>query len=228
MVASVLWLAMAFLSGSIPFGMLIGWYHGVDVRRHGSGNIGATNVGRVLGLRWGLLCFVLDWIKGFAPVLGYGLAHGLVPASLFNRPLASEQAWLWMGVLVAAVFGHMFSPWLKFHGGKGVATGLGAVLAVFPYLAVPALGALVLWGVLIWRTRYMSLSSLAGAVALPALAWAWARVSERLGGASAWDAGMVPMYVCTVAVGAVVIIRHAGNIRRLLAGTENRLGLPRT
>jgi acyl phosphate:glycerol-3-phosphate acyltransferase len=113
-------MAIAFLAGSIPFGLLIAQAKGLDIRKHGSGNIGATNVARVLGMKLGLLCFGLDVLKGLGPTLGAGLAMGVVG----TLEVPAIDAWWWLGVMSAAIFGHMFSPWIGFRGGKGVATGL--------------------------------------------------------------------------------------------------------
>ncbi len=129
-------LALAFLAGSIPFGLLIAKSKGVDIRAHGSGNIGATNVGRVLGKRFGFACFFLDALKGALPVVIAGLVVGL-----WGRPLegiASADAWLWLAVGMLALLGHMFSPWIGFKGGKGVATGFGAMVAMWTPLTLPA------------------------------------------------------------------------------------------
>ena len=140
----IVWAAaipIGFLIGSIPFGFIIGRIKGIDVREHGSGNIGATNVGRVLGRRLGAICFALDLFKGLAPTLGAGLAAGVVG----GYGIGSADAWWWLAVMVSPVLGHMYSPWIGFRGGKGVATGLGALLGVAPILTGPALGALAVW-----------------------------------------------------------------------------------
>lgn len=209
----------AFFSGSIPFALLIGWSRGIDIRKHGSGNIGATNVARVLGRPAGLLCFVLDVLKGFAPALGAGLATGLVNGSLFDAPIAPRSAWLWLGVMALAVLGHIFSPWVGFRGGKGVATGLGATLGVFPYLTVPAAGAALVWVILAKATRYVSVASIGAAAALPVLVWAWGLAGQ--GGAR--TAELFPFCAATGALAALVIWRHRANIGRLMAGTENSI-----
>src|SRR5262245_15787887 len=128
------------LSGSIPFGLLIARARGIDIRKHGSGNIGATNVWRVLGPGPGLLCLALDIAKGLIPTLAAGFALHLIPA----RALEPRDAWAWLGVVAAAILGHIFTPFASFKGGKGVATGLGALLGVWPFLTLPALGSLAL------------------------------------------------------------------------------------
>lgn len=150
---SALGLALAsYVLGSVPFALLIGRMHGVDIRQHGSGNVGATNVVRVLGRGPGILCFVLDFLKGVAPVTA-GLLLGLP---------------LW-GVLLAAaatILGHSRSIFLGFKGGKSVATGAGTIVAMAPLAGV---GALAVWGVVFSTSRIVSLASITAALALPVL-----------------------------------------------------------
>jgi acyl-phosphate glycerol 3-phosphate acyltransferase len=132
-----------YLVGGIPFGFLVGRLHGLDIRKAGSGNIGATNVGRLLGRKWGILVFVLDVCKGLLPTLGLGQflpgAEGLAGWS----PAVVNTAWLAGGV--ACILGHNFPIYLRFRGGKGVATSLGVVLGVYPYLTVSGLCAFGVW-----------------------------------------------------------------------------------
>ena len=150
---SALGLALgAYVLGSVPFALLIGRMHGLDIRQHGSGNVGATNVVRVLGRGPGILCFVLDFLKGVAPVAA-GLILGLP---------------LW-GVLLAAaatILGHSRSIFLGFTGGKSVATGAGTIVAMAP---LAGLGALAVWGVVFLSSRIVSLASITAALALPVL-----------------------------------------------------------
>jgi len=204
-------LALAFVVGSIPFGVLIGKARGVDIRAEGSGNPGATNVGRLLGFRYFLLCFLLDMGKGLAPTLGYALAAGLL-----DNTTDQNDAWRWVGVMAAAVLGHMFSPFLGFKGGKGVATGLGALLGVFPELTVGAGVAFVAWGAVFALSRMVSLASILAALALPAGVAIGIEVLGRSWGAS------LPFLIVASGLALLVIVRHHGNIRRLLAGTEHR------
>jgi glycerol-3-phosphate acyltransferase PlsY len=215
-----LWLSLlilSFLSGSIPFGLLIALARGVDIRRHGSGNIGATNVWRVLGRGPGLLCFALDVLKGLAPTLGAAWTTGLLGPRALPGPIDARSAWLWLAVMALAILGHMFSPWVGFRGGKGVATGLGALLGVWPFLTVPALGALAVWIITAKWSRYVSVASCAAAVALPILALLWSRLGSAP--ADAW-----PFVLSTAALGLLVIYKHRANLRRLMRGTENRIG----
>jgi acyl phosphate:glycerol-3-phosphate acyltransferase len=204
------------MCGSIPVGVLIARSRGIDIRQHGSGNIGATNVARVLGARLGLLCLGLDVLKGFAPTFMAGLVGGLVQASIVARPITTVQACWWLGVVGACVLGHMFSPFLRFRGGKGVATGLGAMLGVWPYLALPAFGALIVWIATAAVWRYVSFASCLAAISLPLWIWVFSFVSG--------SEGIAPFYLFTSVLMVLVVIKHRGNIRRLIAGTENRLG----
>jgi glycerol-3-phosphate acyltransferase PlsY len=204
----------AFLSGSIPFGLLIARAKGTDIRRHGSKNIGATNVGRVLGRRWGILCLVLDSLKAFIPTATCGLWFHLL-----GQPAPSvADTFLWLLVLAAAILGHIFSPWVGFKGGKGVASSLGAMLGFFPLLTFAALGALAIFLIVLKTWRYVSLASCLAAASIPVLALLTPLASGGDVGA-AW-----PVVACSSALAGLVIFRHRANIARLRAGTEPRVG----
>jgi glycerol-3-phosphate acyltransferase PlsY len=208
------WILLAYVCGSAPWGLWIGLWRGVDLRKHGSGNFGATNAVRVLGRKWGGLCFALDVAKGFGPVLGAGLALGYVG----RADLGAIEAWSWLAVGLAAMLGHIFPVWLRFRGGKGVATGLGVLLGFWPVLSLPGLAALATWLAAAWAWRYVSLASLLAAGVLPAATlgvglWGGRRIGELL-----------PFLCVTVAMSALVVVRHRGNIARLRAGTESRIG----
>jgi glycerol-3-phosphate acyltransferase PlsY len=200
----------AYVIGSTPFGVMIARAHGVDLRKAGSGNVGATNCGRVLGRKWGGLCFVLDVSKGFLSVLLTGLL--VRPADGVPGVLA-QAAWLLVGC--GAIAGHVFSFWLKFRGGKGVATALGVVVGIWPYFTLAGLIALGLWIAVTLASRYVSVGSIAAAVAfLPAFAVLnWSRLGQ------VW-----PMGVFAAAMVVLILVRHRSNIRRLLAGTESKIG----
>jgi acyl-phosphate glycerol 3-phosphate acyltransferase len=200
----VLTFLASYLVGAVPFGVLVARWRGVDLLHHGSGNIGATNVGRLLGRRFGILVFLLDFAKGALPVLA---ATRWLPADDGVTPDV-------LGVTagVATFLGHLFPVYLRFRGGKGVATGAGVVTVLMPG---PTLAALVAWVVLVTATRYVSLASLAAAALLLALRLSltphpWAPERRVVTG------------FCLVAV-ALIFARHRGNIRRLFQGTENRL-----
>lgn len=210
----MLWVAGAYLCGSIPFALLIGLARGVDVRQVGSGNVGATNVGRALGRKWGVLCFILDVLKGLLPVLIGGLMLGYA-----NRlDLPPDEAWRWLALGAAAVLGHVFPVWLKFKGGKGVATGLGVLLGFWPILTLPGVGSALLWVTLVLTLRYVSLASMAGAVALPLFAFIHAQFTAPR------PMDRVPFFVVGAALALLVVLRHRANISRLIAGTEHRIG----
>ncbi len=194
--ATALVLACAYLFGSVPFSFLVARRFGVrDVRSVGSGNVGATNVMRVAGKTAGILAFVLDATKGAAAAL---VAQWLEPGSAL-APWAA----------VTAVLGHLYPVWLRFRGGKGVATGAGALLPLAP---VPTLGALALFGLTLLAFRYVSLASMTASIGL-------AVVLFVLPGprAVAWAA---------VAIAALILWRHRENAARLMAGTERRMGTP--
>ncbi|MCX7964944.1 MAG: glycerol-3-phosphate 1-O-acyltransferase PlsY [Candidatus Sumerlaea chitinivorans] len=188
---------LAYGIGSIPWGYWIGrWVGGIDVREHGSGNIGATNVARVLGKKWGFTTFCLDVLKGLVPV-------ALFP-SLFGLTDRSGTAEILLGA--AAVVGHCYSPFLGFTGGKGVATALGVFLAI---ATLPVLILAVVAGVLIAWKGYISLAAIVCAALLPFLLFFF-------------DYPWVVLLVGEL-LAALVIYRHRGNIQRLLAGTESRV-----
>ncbi len=227
----LIWLpfiALGYLAGSIPFGLLIARMRGVDIRQHGSGNIGATNVARVMGKRLGLACFILDVLKGFLPTLIAGMVVRGVDLAILAQPIEmTMNSWMWMAVMASTILGHMYSPWLGFRGGKGVATGLGAMLGVFPYLTFPAVAAALVWLLFCCVWRYVSLASCAAAVALPLLVFGWGALANRLEGnarASLIPEGFWPFVLVTGVMAGLVVYRHRGNIRRLIAGTESRIG----
>jgi glycerol-3-phosphate acyltransferase PlsY len=188
-----IWCVGAFLAGSVPFGLLLALAFGrTDVRKAGSGNIGATNVARVAGRRLGLLTLVLDALKGFVPAAAARSAAS--PAGL-----GEEAGALFAGLVgLAALLGHCFTPWLRLRGGKGVATGLGTLLALFP--AVAGYG-LVAFTIAFAATRIVSVASLSAACVVVVLLL----VGEHGG------AVVAPM----VASLCIVVVRHADNIRRL-------------
>ncbi|MCB9849460.1 MAG: glycerol-3-phosphate 1-O-acyltransferase PlsY [Phycisphaerales bacterium] len=206
-----------YLIGSIPFGLVVGRCHGIDVRTAGSGNIGATNVGRLLGRKWGILVFVLDVLKGLVPtfVAGRFIADGF--GQWGWSATAANVGWLLCGV--CCILGHNFPIYLRFRGGKGVATSLGVLLGVYPYLTVAGLLAAVIWAVVTLTTRYVSLGSIVAAGALPVIVV----VSAWLRGGDALKANL-PMVGFALLACALVIYRHRGNLARLRAGTENKIG----
>ncbi|MCA9271456.1 MAG: glycerol-3-phosphate 1-O-acyltransferase PlsY [Phycisphaerales bacterium] len=208
-------IAAGYVVGSIPFGLLIAKSKGIDIRQHGSKNIGATNVGRVLGKKFFFVCFFLDMLKGLIPTLTFGLVNNLVRT---DAALTPTETWWWLGAMIAPVLGHMFSVFLRFKGGKGVATGLGTLLAVFPVLTIAGAIALAVFLTVLKLTKYVGVSSCAAALSLPITTLALVFVvADRFGGA--W-----PAAVATGLLAAVVIYKHRGNLKRTLAGTEHKIG----
>lgn len=194
----------SYLLGSIPFGYLAGRLVGIDIRKVGSGNVGATNVVRVLGKKFGYPVFALDVLKGFGAVMISMLtAPGRPPE--WNSPAI-------FGILAAmsSVLGHMYPPWLKFNGGKGVATSAGALLALTP---VATLIGIAVWIIVFWLTRYVSLASVVATVALP--------IVILMIGSPDQNSGKLLVY-SSLCVAALVIWRHRSNLSRLLRGTEPR------
>ncbi|MBX3403268.1 MAG: glycerol-3-phosphate 1-O-acyltransferase PlsY [Phycisphaeraceae bacterium] len=224
MTAAFLILA-AYLIGSVPFGLILAHLRGVDIRAHGSGNIGATNVGRVLGRKWGALCFALDLLKGLLPTLAAGWFLGLVRFDGAEPAATSVSAGallVWLGAMSATVVGHMFPVWLRFKGGKGVATGFGALLGVWPVLTAAALGALLVWLVCVKLTRMVGISSVLAALSLPVFVLVQAPIARALGRVDPPPVWPFALVACALA--AVVVIKHRTNIARTLAGTEHRVG----
>jgi len=206
--AYVLIAATAFLLGSVPTGfLLVRIFRRQDIRSIGSGNIGATNVLRTGGKVLGAATFLLDVLKGCTSVwLGAWLATMLIP-SMAPRNAEALAA-------LCAVLGHMFTPWLHFQGGKGVATGFGVFLVAAP---LAALSAIALFAIVLVLSRYVSLGSILGAAAFPVLAYFLVH-------------GNRPAFFLAVqaAVALLIVVKHHQNIRRLLNGTESRLGARKT
>jgi glycerol-3-phosphate acyltransferase PlsY len=202
---------VAYLVGGIPFGFLIGRLRGVDIRTQGSKNIGATNVGRVLGRKWGLFCLVLDILKGLVPTVLFGM--------FFVASTPSAAAWLgWLLVGLAAVLGHLFPVYLGFKGGKGVATTIGVALGVYPHLSVAMVSAVVVYGLLRYATGIVSVGSLGLAVAFPIATGVFALLVRGEPAATVW-----PLLAVTVLLSVLIIVRHRSNIQRLLRGEEQRV-----
>lgn len=215
----------AYLVGSIPFGVIIGRFKGINIREHGSRNIGATNVGRVLGRRWGLLCFGLDMGKGAVPVVVAGLLTDTIGQNPMLVPTAS--LWLWLLVAIAAFCGHMYSLFLNFSGGKGVATAFGVLLAMYPVLTISALAGLVVWIATVLTTRIVSVSSMIAAISIPVvtlivLRWFGTQAMADVSTGDVLARGSAPLAI-TIAIALLILWRHRTNIRRLLDGEETRI-----
>lgn len=208
----VLLIVFAYLLGSMPFGLLIARTKGVDLRRVGSGNIGATNVVRHVGKRLGILCFVLDVLKGLVPMV-------LVPLlGLVDKDAGPVQLTLWLLVGCAAVLGHVFPVYLKFRGGKGVATSLGIVLGLWPYYTICGIGAFAVWVVVLFWKHYVSVASMAAALSFPIFLGLSVIIYEPWMPERLW-----PLLGIAVLMALLVVIRHRENMRRLAAGTESKV-----
>ena len=193
-----------YLLGSVPFGYLAGRIGGIDIRKAGSGNIGATNVVRVLGKRYGYPVFVLDFLKGFAAVkISTAITMG-------SRPEWGSPEMFGILAAVAVVIGHSFPLCLKFRGGKGVATSAGALFGLMP---LATLIAVVIWISVFWFTRYVSVASVVTAVVLPLVIFIMTWLDQMHGKA---------LFYSSLCIAAVVILRHHSNLSRLLHGREPR------
>jgi acyl phosphate:glycerol-3-phosphate acyltransferase len=207
---------ISYVLGSLPFGLWVGLSKGIDPRTAGSGNIGATNLGRLLGGKFFAIVFALDFLKGMIPTLA---ASWVVHHASGTRDAAVYLLWLLVGF--AAIAGHMFSLVLRFKGGKGVATSTGVMVGVFPDYTLAAAGVVLVFVACFYLTRIISLASILGAVTFPLIFL----------GISLWRGQPVlgerwPLLAFAVIVGGMVIWKHRGNIKRLRAGTEPRFGKP--
>ena len=205
----------AYLLGSIPTGFLVAKAKGIDIRSVGSGNIGATNAMRVLGKPAGIFVLLMDALKGFAavmlilnffPDLSSAFPKVFTGGNVYADKILREQLGIIAGI--CAVLGHNYTCWLKFKGGKGIATTAGVYLALAPWAVLVALVVFILAVLL---TKYVSVGSIAAAVALPATVWIMTPRNLLLG-------------IVTTALGALAIYKHKSNLQRIRAGTENRLG----
>ncbi|MCX5691182.1 MAG: glycerol-3-phosphate 1-O-acyltransferase PlsY [Planctomycetota bacterium] len=210
---------IAFACGSIPTGLLLGKLKGVDIRQHGSKNIGATNVGRVLGQKWFFICFAIDFLKAFIPVMFAGKLLG----SFGTLEIRGQVAWVWLAIMVGAVLGNVLNPWLKFKGGKGVATSIGALMGVFPALTIPGAGIFVTWLVTLAIWRYISAASIAASAMLPVLTVATFAMAFKMDRISSMNP-LWPFLIVTTVLATLVIFKHKANIARLRAGTEPKVG----
>ena len=215
-------IAVSYLCAAIPFALLIGKAKGVDIRRHGSGNIGATNAWRVLGRPYGLAVFALDFLKGFLPVLIAGSMLHNPDAPWANSEAGINLHLMWVLVAAACVLGHVFPIYLKFRGGKGVATSLGVLIAIYPYFTMAALIAFVLWVVVTYATRFVSLGSVTAAIAFPiTFAIVAAAKTEDWAGQPLW-----PLHVFAIIMAVLVVWRHRTNLAHLVRSKESKVGEP--
>ncbi|MEO8351636.1 MAG: glycerol-3-phosphate 1-O-acyltransferase PlsY [Chthoniobacteraceae bacterium] len=211
---------LAYLLGSIPFGLIISKSQGIDIRQLGSGNIGATNVWRMVGKKSGLLTFIGDVAKGLVAVLAakwiaahwaihVPLSHGHERIEFFPLDFAGIAA------AMGCILGHSFPVWLGFRGGKGVATSLGVIIGMMPLAALLAFG---VWAITFKLSRYVALASIAAAVSFPVIVIGLMFTT----GGNGWG-----YFFFSVAASLLVIRRHRDNIKRLMDGTEHRFGTPK-
>lgn len=201
------WILAAYLVGGIPFGFLIGKMRGVDVRTVGSKNIGATNVFRTVGKKWGVLAFACDVLKGLIPTL-------LAKQWALDPELPPDGSWFPLVVGVMCVVGHMLTPYMKFRGGKGVATAFGMLLGLAQALVGTAFA---LFAVVFALSHYISLGSISAAAFLMVAVW------FPILGTEGWR--NLPQCVLVTLMAAFVIFKHRANIGRLISGTESKIYL---
>lgn len=200
----------AYLLGSIPFGLIIARAHGIDLRSIGSGNIGATNVSRALGKRWAYFCFLLDMLKGFVPIF---LASGFI----FSQTQITGLV-LSLSVGIAAILGHVFPIYLKFKGGKGVATSFGVAIGFWPYYTICAIVAAVVFVAVAITWRYISLASIIAAAIFPLT------LLSAIAIIPAWHFSYLwPICLIATAIPLMVLLLHRENIKRIAAGTESKI-----
>jgi len=204
----------SYLLGAVPFGFLIAKKRGFNIYEHGSGNIGATNVFRVVGKTWGILTFILDMLKGFIPAM-------VIPMvlSIFGMKFGMKEYFvpLQLACAFAAIIGHCWPVYVKFKGGKGVATSAGAMIGLAP---LPALVALIVWIIVMLIFRFVSLASIMAAIVLAVATWV-AFFMDFMRPGTRFDIyiPVVLNFLCLL-----IILRHKKNIERLMKGTENRFG----
>ena len=218
---------LAFLLGSIPFGLLIAKSRGINIREHGSGNIGATNVLRIVGKKYGITCFVLDFLKGLIPAL---LAYNLYKFNgidetmrigfihqhaidLGDNQFKAQALLVFTGL--CAILGHNYSPWVNFKGGKGIATSAGVLIAFMPF------GTLILIVIFILTykiTRYISVASMVAAASLPFLvlygSWSHGKLAD-----GTWNK---PLLIFATFIGLMAIWKHRSNIKNIISGKEHQ------
>jgi len=204
----------SYFLGSIPFGLIVGLAKGIDPRKAGSGNIGATNVARLLGGKYFALVFTLDLLKSLLPMLAAYII--LRRAHLTSDQLDAKHLLAWLLVGFSAILGHMFPIYIRFKGGKGVATSAGLILGLWPYYTLPALIAFIVFLIVFFTWRYVSLASIVSALSFPlayilaAIIFRWPLTNQQL-----------PLLVFAIIVAALIVYKHRTNIARLRAGTEH-------
>ena len=200
----------SYLLGSVPFSLIIAKAHGKDLRKIGSGNIGATNLSRAVGRKWAYFCFILDVSKGLIPML--------ITAGFISSEPGTAELFLWLIVGVAAVTGHILPIYLRFKGGKGVATSFGVALGLWPYYTICAVAAFAVWIVVVLIWRYISLGSIIASIAFPVTLIVIITAGQE------WDfVNLWPLLTVAIGIPTMVILRHHENIKRIIAGTEDKV-----
>ncbi len=226
----LLWLIpiAAFLAGSVPFGLLIAKTKGINIREHGSGNIGATNVLRIVGKPYGILCLLLDFLKGFLPTLlavnlflisGKEIQLSLSALEPFAISFPKVDAWHAQSLIILtglfAILGHNYSPWVGFKGGKGIATSGGVLVAIMPMGVVVIL---IIWLILFYTTRYVSVASIGAAAAVPFTA-IYGSYRHGYIASGTWNK---PLFIFSILIAVLAIWKHRSNIKDLIDGTEHK------
>ena len=219
---------IALIAGSIPFGLLIAKAKGVNIREHGSGNIGATNVLRIIGKPYGIACLILDFMKGFLPTLIAANIYLIVDknpqiaieslqnlATIFSTADAWKAQTLVILAGLAAILGHNYCPWIGFKGGKGIATSGGVLVALMP---VGVVVLIAIWLLCFLTTRYVSVASIVAALSVP---FVTIYGSYRHGyiADGTWNK---PLFIFSIIIAFLAVWRHRSNIKSLIAGTEHR------
>ncbi|MBK1790170.1 glycerol-3-phosphate 1-O-acyltransferase PlsY [Persicirhabdus sediminis] len=224
-------LIASFLLGSIPFGLIIAKSKGINIREHGSGNIGATNVLRVVGKKYGISCFILDFFKGFTPTViaaAVFLIEGeqpliAIPAlESFATTYTADQRSLAQTLIILtgllSILGHNYSPWVGFKGGKGIATSAGVLVGLLPWPAITIL--VLVWVILFFTTKYVSVASIGAAISVPIVciygSYAHGKIAD-----GTWN---IPLFIFALVIAALATWRHKSNIQNLINGTEHRFG----
>jgi glycerol-3-phosphate acyltransferase PlsY len=208
-------IAAAYLVGSVPFGLIIAGLHGINLHSIGSGNIGATNLARALGRRWAYFCFALDVGKGLVPMVLAG--------TRMSSPPTVAELFLTLGVGCAAILGHIFPIYVKFRGGKGVATSFGVALGLWPWFTLCSAASFTIWAIVVLIWRYVSLASIVAAIVFPIILFLAVALVPGWYLSNLW-----PLFIAAIAIPLMVIIRHRANIKRLLAGTESKVFTKKT
>jgi acyl phosphate:glycerol-3-phosphate acyltransferase len=203
---------ISYFFGSISFALLIAKLHSIDLRAVGSGNLGATNLSRACGKKWAYICFCLDVLKGFVPAIAAKILLNISDSS------SATVLALWLSVGIAAILGHIFPFYLKFKGGKGVATSFGVALGIWPYYTIPSILVFILWAVIVLIWRYISLASVIAAAVFPIVMIILTLTCDN------WNFNVLwPLILMAVILCSLVIFLHRGNIKRLIDGTEHKV-----